>query len=115
MPVWTQELIAIAVLLGIVGALIARLPKVDLGHQPAFLRRRFWNWFPLGLTYAFLYMGRYNLSVSKTEFGDLISKSAFGEIFGWGSMVYGLAFLLNGPLTDRLGGRATIQKLVRVL
>jgi OPA family glycerol-3-phosphate transporter-like MFS transporter len=108
MPVWTQELIAIAVLLGIVGTLIARLPKVDLGHQPAFLQRRFWNWFPLGLTYAFLYMGRYNLSVSKTEFGDLISKAAFGEIFGWGSMVYGLAFLLNGPLTDRLGGRATI-------
>lgn len=108
MPVWAQELLAIAVLLAVVAILIARLPKVDLGHSDAFRTRRFWNWFPLGLTYAFLYMGRYNLSVSKTEFSDLISKQQFGEIFGWGSMVYGLAFLLNGPLADRLGGRATI-------
>ena len=29
-------------------------------------------------------------------------------VFGVGSAVYGLAFLLNGPLTDRWGGRATI-------
>jgi OPA family glycerol-3-phosphate transporter-like MFS transporter len=108
MPAWAQELLAIAVLLAVCSAVIARLPRVDLGHDRAFLRRRFWNWFPLGLTYAFLYMGRYNLSVSKTEFGDLISKAAFGEIFAWGSMVYGLAFLVNGPLTDRLGGRTTI-------
>jgi MFS transporter, OPA family, glycerol-3-phosphate transporter len=108
MPVWVPELVSIAVLLAVVAGLVSRLPKVELGHSEAFVRRRFWNWFPLGLTYAFLYMGRYNLSVSKTEFEGLISKADFGEIFGWGSMVYGLAFLLNGPLTDRLGGRITI-------
>lgn len=108
MPAWLSELVSIGVLLVVSGGLVSRLPKANLGHDPAFLRRRFLNWFPLGLTYAFLYMGRYNLSVSKTEFQDLISKQDFGEIFGWGSMVYGLAFLLNGPLTDRLGGRATI-------
>ncbi|MBA2320566.1 MAG: MFS transporter [Deltaproteobacteria bacterium] len=108
MPVWLPELVSIAVLVAVCSGLIGRLPKVELGHSDAFLRRRFWNWFPLGLTYAFLYMGRYNLSVSKTEFEDLITKADFGDIFGWGSMTYGLAFLLNGPLTDRLGGRVTI-------
>src|ERR1041385_8947704 len=36
-----------------------------LNHGSWFLSRRFINWFPLGMTYAFLYMGRYNLTVAK--------------------------------------------------
>lgn len=74
-------------------------------HSDAFRRRRFLNWFPLGLAYAFLYMGRYNLTVAKTALGDVMTKEDFGEIFAVGTLVYGLAFLLNGPLTDRIGGR----------
>ncbi len=76
-----------------------------LNHSPAFLRRRIINWVPLGLTYALLYMGRYNLTVAKIALGDLMTKSDFGWIFGWGTLVYGCAFVLNGPLTDRIGGR----------
>ena len=41
-------------------------------HSRAYRRRRVMNWLPLGLTYALLYMGRYNLTVSKNAFGDLI-------------------------------------------
>jgi OPA family glycerol-3-phosphate transporter-like MFS transporter len=74
-------------------------------HSPAFKRRRFFNWFPLGLTYALLYMGRYNLTVSKTALGDLMTKAEFGKIFGVGAWVYALAFLVNGPLTDKIGGK----------
>lgn len=74
-------------------------------HSPAYRVRRFWNWFPLGITYALLYMGRYNLTVAKTSLGSLMSKEEFGHIFAVGTWVYGLAFLLNGPLTDRIGGR----------
>lgn len=74
-------------------------------HSPEFRRRRFFNWFPLGLTYALLYMGRYNLTVSKTALGDLMSKADFGTIFGIGAWVYAIAFLVNGPLTDRIGGK----------
>lgn len=76
-----------------------------MDHSPAFRTRRVLNWFPLGLTYAALYMGRYNLTVAQGALGDLISKQAFGEIFALGAVVYGFAFLLNGPLTDRWGGR----------
>ena len=50
-------------------------------HSNAFRIRRFINWFPMGLTYAFLYMGRYNLTVSKNALGDLMTKSDFGIIF----------------------------------
>ena len=84
-------------------------------HSKAFRRRRFLNWFPMGLTYAFLYWGRYNLTVAKNSLSDvvmpdgstleLITKADFGFIFGVGTVVYALAFLINGPLTDRIGGR----------
>lgn len=74
-------------------------------HSDAYLRRRFANWFPLGLTYAFLYMGRYNLTVAKNALGALMTNEDFGIIFGAGTIVYGVAFVLNGPLTDKIGGR----------
>ncbi|MCA9553929.1 MAG: MFS transporter [Myxococcales bacterium] len=74
-------------------------------HSSAFRVRRFLNWFPLGLAYAFLYMGRYNLTVAKGALGDLMTKADFGDIFGVGAIVYGFAFVVNGPLTDRVGGR----------
>ena len=74
-------------------------------HSKAFRFRRFLNWFPLGLSYAFLYMGRYNLTVSKMALGKVMSKEDFGIIFGAGTVTYALSFLLNGPLTDKIGGK----------
>lgn len=74
-------------------------------HSSAFRFRRFLNWFPLGLTYAFLYMGRYNLNVAKTALGPLMTEEDFGLIFAAGTVVYGFSFVLNGPLTDKIGGR----------
>jgi len=69
------------------------------------MTRRFINWFPLGMTYAFLYMARYNLTVSKTALGSLMSNQDFGWIFGIGTGVYGVSFLVNGPLVDKIGGK----------
>jgi len=111
------ELFAIAILLAVVVFVIARLPKAEeVDHSAAFRKRRVMNWLPLGLTYAFLYMGRYNLKISKFAFeemkgvdgGALMGNDDFGFIFTVGVWVYGSAFLLNGPLTDRYGGRKAI-------
>jgi OPA family glycerol-3-phosphate transporter-like MFS transporter len=99
----------ILILIGAVAIVLRRLPKVDLGHSPAFITRRTWNWLPLGMTYAFLYMGRYNLTVSKNALGDLMTNTDFGTIFFWGTLTYGFSFIINGPLTDKLGGRKTIM------
>lgn len=74
-------------------------------HSKSFIMRRFWNWFPLGLAYAFLYMGRYNLTVAKMSLGNVMSKEDFGIIFGAGTVVYAFSFLINGPLTDKIGGK----------
>lgn len=108
MPPWLQQLLPILILLAAIGLVIARLPKVELGHSEAFKRRRFFNWFPLGMTYAFLYMGRYNVNIATSAMGSRTTNADFGTIFFWGTIVYGVAFLLNGPLTDRWGGRRTI-------
>lgn len=102
----TQEIAPIVVLCAVIAVVVVRLPKVDVGHTPGFLHRRTLNWVPLGLTYAFLYMGRYNMTVLKNEGGIL--QRDFGNIDFWGSLAYGLSFLINGPLADRLGGRRTI-------
>jgi OPA family glycerol-3-phosphate transporter-like MFS transporter len=111
------ELAAIFILLAVVAFVIARLPSVEeVSHSDAFKRRRVLNWLPLGLTYAFLYMGRYNLKISKFAFeemqdatgGALMGNADFGYIFTVGVWVYGSSFLLNGPLTDRYGGKLAI-------
>lgn len=57
------------------------------------------------MTYSFMYMARYNLNVSKNALGSAMSKEDFGLIFGVGTVVYGLSFLINGPLVDRWGGK----------
>jgi OPA family glycerol-3-phosphate transporter-like MFS transporter len=116
MPTWLHELLPILILLTAVTVVFMRLPRIDMGHSARYLSRRRWNWLPLGLTYAFLYMGRYNLKVAKYAFeglpgadgGVMMSNEAFGVIFGVGTVVYGVSFLINGPLTDRLGGRFSI-------
>lgn len=79
-----------------------------VNHSADYRRRRILNWLPLGLTYAFLYMARYNLTVSKNALGDLMSKEAFGIIFAAGTITYAFSFLINGPLTDRIGGKRAI-------
>lgn len=79
-----------------------------MNHGGPFVFRRFINWFPLGMTYAFLYMGRYNLNVCKNALGNAITKEDFGWIFGIGTLVYGLSFLVNGPTVDKIGGKKGI-------
>lgn len=79
-----------------------------LGHTKKFMWRRFINWFPLGMTYAFLYMARYNLAVSKNALGTMMTKEDFGIIFAAGTTTYALSFFLNGPLVDKIGGKKGI-------
>ena len=116
LPEWLVDFLPILLLLVVVGIVIARLPRIEVGHSQGFRRRRLMNWLPLGLTYAFLYMGRYNLKVSKFAFEEMpapdgsvmMGNDDFGWIFGIGTYVYGFSFLINGPLTDRFGGKFSI-------
>jgi OPA family glycerol-3-phosphate transporter-like MFS transporter len=96
--------ITVAVCLALVIA--AYFGNNPLKHSSWFLMRRFINWFPLGMTYAFLCMARYNLIVAKSALGSLMSNSDLGIIFGVGTGVYAVSFLFNGPLIDKkIGGK----------
>src|SRR5690349_15745987 len=82
-----------------------RAPGGKPEHSRQFRVRRFLNWFPLGLTYAVLVMGRYNINVAKTALSQtqkLMTNEDFGVIFGVGTLVYAFSFLVNGPLVDRI-------------
>ena len=43
-------------------------------HTPEFLNRRTQNWFVLGLTYAAMYMARYNFP---------LANKALSDAYGW--------------------------------
>ena len=81
-----------------------------MNHPLEYRRRRFANWFPLGVTYATYYMGRYNLNVSSTTMMSQfhLSKADFGIIATAGFWTYAVAVAFNGPLADRIGGKKSI-------
>lgn len=107
-PSFIERFYPIAILLSVVALVLMRLPKLDLGHSAEYRKRRVANWLPMGLTYAFLYMGRYNLTVAKGALGAAMPIEDFSIIFAAGTITYGLSFLINGPLTDRIGGKKAI-------
>lgn len=79
-------------------------------HSKTYRMRRFMNWFPLGLTYATFYMGRYNLNVSSKKMMDIfnLSKGEFGIIATAGFWTYATSVIINGPLADKIGGKKSI-------
>ena len=83
-------------------------PRVSF--PPGFRPRRGLNWFILGLMYASYYVCRYNFRFatpgmieefhfSKTDIADMLS--------AW-SLAYGTGQLVNGLLTDRIGGKTAM-------
>ncbi len=76
-------------------------------HSREFRARRVKNWLVLGLTYAAMYMARYNFSFANKSLSDQYgwSKTQIGGIISTATLVYGISALFNGPLADRFGGR----------
>ena len=76
-------------------------------HSPQFRKRRAINWLTLGITYATMYMGRYNLSFANKSLSDNYGwdKTQIGAIITAALTLYGLSALFNGPLADKIGGR----------
>ncbi len=78
-----------------------------LAHGSWFMMRRFINWFPLGMSYAFLYIARFNVIASKQPLA--MSNQTFGMIFGAGALTYAISLIINGPVVDKIGGRRGIM------
>lgn len=85
--------------------MVEKLEKPE--YTPEFRRRRALNWFTLGLTYASMYMARYNFSFANKNLSDTYgwSKAEIGAVISAASLLYGISALFNGPIADKLGGR----------
>jgi OPA family glycerol-3-phosphate transporter-like MFS transporter len=82
----------------------------NTGYPPGFRARRGLNWAILGLMYASFYMCRYNFRFATpgmiAEFH--FSKSDITDMLSWWSIAYGTGQLVNGLLTDRIGGKTAM-------
>ena len=76
-------------------------------HSPEFRSRRRQNWLVMGVTYAAMYMARYNFPLANKALSDAYGwdKAKVGIIITTGTLLYGISALFNGPIADRFGGR----------
>src|SRR5215467_7356646 len=82
-------------------------PTPALAHPPRFRARRGLNWGFLGLLYTSYYMCRYNFSIANKaiseEFG--FSRAEMGYIITTALFAYACGQIVNGLLTDWMGGK----------
>jgi OPA family glycerol-3-phosphate transporter-like MFS transporter len=81
-----------------------------LKHPPGFRARRGLNWFVIGLLYASYYMCRYNFRFATPGMVHDFGFTTFqitGMLSAW-SVAYGTGQLVNGLLTDRIGGKTAM-------
>ena len=80
-------------------------------YYEVYRRFRWTNWIPLGLMYGSYYMGRYNIYIANKdiceEFGW--NKSQIGIVFMVWYWAYAFGQLVNGIITDKIGGRKAIM------
>ena len=83
------------------------MPHRRPNHSADFRSRRTQNWLVLGMTYAAMYMARYNFPLANKALSDAYGwdKAQVGAIISTATLVYGISALFNGPLADRFGGR----------
>ncbi len=81
--------------------------SVRPSYPPGFRARRGLNWGSIGLLYTSYYMCRYNLSLANKsiseEFG--YTREEMGHIISAALLAYACGQIINGLLTDRLGGK----------
>src|SRR5438046_9698131 len=81
--------------------------SVFLPYPPGFRPRRGLNWAFIGLLYTSFYMCRYNLPLASSEIRNELgfSKAQIGSIITTALLAYACGLIVNGFLTDRLGGK----------
>jgi OPA family glycerol-3-phosphate transporter-like MFS transporter len=74
---------------------------------PGFRQRRGLNWGIVGLMYTSFYLCRYNLPLANKAIADEFhfSKSDMSSIISAQLLAYAIGQIVNGLLTDRLGGK----------
>jgi len=76
-------------------------------YPPGFRARRGLNWAVVGLMYTSYYLCRYNFSFANKSIADEFgfSYEQISTILSWNFFAYGCGQIVNGLLTDRIGGK----------
>src|SRR5689334_7657153 len=82
-------------------------PFSRMQYPPGFRARRGLNWAFLGLLYTSYYMCRYNFSIANKSISDQFgfTKTQMGGIITTNLFAYACGQIINGLLTDRIGGK----------
>src|SRR3954469_25447889 len=74
---------------------------------PGYRQRRGLNWAVVGLMYTSYYLCRYNFSYANKAIADEFhfTKSDMSTILSFNFVAYGCGQIINGLLTDRIGGK----------
>src|SRR4051794_41790220 len=77
-----------------------------VAHPPGFRRRRGLNWTFVGLLYTSFYTCRYNFAIANKSISDEFgfTKGQMGTIITTALFAYACGQIINGLLTDRIGG-----------
>jgi len=78
-----------------------------VAHPPGFRPRRGLNWAFVGLLYTSFYTCRYNFAIANKSISDEFgfNKGQMGTIITTALFAYACGQILNGLLTDRIGGK----------
>jgi MFS transporter, OPA family, glycerol-3-phosphate transporter len=82
-------------------------PDTPPALPPGFRARRGLNWATVGLMYTSYYLCRYNFSYANKAIADEFhfNYEQMSTILSWNLFVYGCGQIINGLLTDRIGGK----------
>src|SRR6478735_2594933 len=85
----------------------AATPATPTPLPPGFRQRRGLNWAVVGLMYTSYYLCRYNFSYANKAIADEFgfTKSDMSTILSLNFVAYGCGQIINGLLTDRIGGK----------
>jgi OPA family glycerol-3-phosphate transporter-like MFS transporter len=88
----------------------AAFPGARPKLPPGYGARRGLNWSVVGFMYTSFYMCRYNLSIGNKAMSDEfgLTKENMGDILAAFFYAYAFGQVLNGLLTDRLGGKKAL-------
>jgi OPA family glycerol-3-phosphate transporter-like MFS transporter len=81
--------------------------SIFVKHPPGFRARRGLNWTFVGLLYTSFYTCRYNLAIANKSISDEFgfNKAQMGTIITTALLAYAFGQIINGLLTDHLGGK----------
>ena len=85
----------------------APVAKTPVVHPPGFRARRGLNWGFIGLMYTSYYMCRYNFPIANASIAKEYGwdNAQMGKIISVTMLAYGLGQIINGLITDRIGGK----------